>query len=348
MIILAVLIIGGGWFGLSKYNYAKHHEDTDDAQVSGDITSVSPRISGYVKEVRVKDNQLVKKGDTLLIIDDRDYRIKLEEAQAALQTAQSNLGTARASTSASHANIATSAASIGTINAQIEASRITLRRAEQDYERYANLIKDHSITQQQFEQAQAARDAARQQIQILEEQRRQAASQTNAVSEQSAATGSQINVAASAIRQREVDVKAAELNISYTVLTAPEDGMIDKVTVQPGQLLQTGQSLFGIVHLNHIWVTANFKETQLEKMRLGQKVEVVADAYKGHTFEGTVSSFAPLTGSQRSILPPDNASGNFVKTVQRVPVRIDFASMNDSLLRALRPGMNVNVDVHLD
>jgi membrane fusion protein (multidrug efflux system) len=153
LIILCLLIIFGAWFGISKYTYAQHHEGTDDAQVSADISPVIPRVAGYVKEVRVRDNQLVKKGDTLLVLDDRDYRIKLEEAEAALGTAQSNLNSARATTNASRANIATSAASIGTVDAQIEAAKINVWRTAQDYERYANLIKDHSITQQQYEQA---------------------------------------------------------------------------------------------------------------------------------------------------------------------------------------------------
>jgi membrane fusion protein (multidrug efflux system) len=348
MIILAVLVIGGGWFGISKYNYAKHHEDTDDAQVSADISPVIPRVAGYIQDVKVKDNQFVKKGDTLLVLDDRDYKLKVEAAEAALQNAQSNLNSATATTNASKANISTSAASIGTIDAQIEAAKVTLWRASQDYDRYANLIKDHSITQQQFEQASAAKQTAEKQLQILQQQKRQAAEQTNAVAAQSTATSQQIGVAGSAIKQRQVEVDAAKLNLSYTVVVAPEDGMVSKISVQPGQFVQAGQSLFSIVHSDKVWVIANFKETQLNKMREGQKVIVSVDAYKGHEFEATVGSFSPATGSTFALLPPDNASGNFVKVVQRLPVRIEFANTSDSLIKKLRPGMNVNVDVHLD
>src|SRR5215218_4172650 len=184
LIILIVLIIGGAWFGISKYTYAQHHEGTDDAQVSADISPVIPRVAGYVKEVKVKDNQLVKKGDTLLVLDDRDYGLKVEEAEAALGSAQSNLSSARATTNAARANIATSAASIGTVDAQIEAAKVNVWRTVQDYERYANLIKDHSITQQQYEQALAAKQTAEKQLRILEEQRNQASRQTNAVAVQ--------------------------------------------------------------------------------------------------------------------------------------------------------------------
>ncbi len=205
LIILCLLIIFGAWFGISKYTYAQHHEGTDDAQVSADISPVIPRVAGYVKEVRAKDNQLVKEGDTLLLLDDRDYQIKLKEAEAALAAAQSNLNSAKATTNASRANIATSAASIGTVDAQIEAAKINVWRTTQDYERYANLIKDHSITQQQYEQALAAKQTAERQLQILQEQRKQAAQQTNAVTAQSGATSQQIGMANAAIRQRQVE-----------------------------------------------------------------------------------------------------------------------------------------------
>ena len=348
LIILCLLIIFGAWFGISKYTYAQHHENTDDAQISADISPVIPRVAGYVKEVRVKDNQVVNKGDTLLVLDDRDYRLKLAEAEAALATAESNLNSAKATTTASRANIATTAASIGTVNAQIEAAKVNVWRTSQDYERYANLIKDHSITQQQFEQALAAKQTAERQLQILQEQKKQATQQTNAVTAQSGATSQQIGIANAAIRQRNVEVDAAKLNLSYTVITAPEDGMVSKITTQPGQVVQPGQSLFAIVHSDKVWVVANFKETQLDKMKVGQKVIVTADAFKKHKFEATVSSFSPATGSTFALLPPDNASGNFVKTVQRLPVKLDFINTSDSLLNQLRPGMNVEVDVHLD
>ena len=347
-IILVVLVLGGGAFGFSKYQHALHHEDTDDAQVSADISLVIPRIAGYVTGVRVRDNQLVKKGDTLVVLDDRDYQVKLEEAQAALLTAQSNLSSAKAFTNVARANIATSQASIGAIDAQIEAAKITVWRATQDYDRYANLIKDHSITQQQYEQALAAKQTAEKQLAIIEEQKKQASQQTNAVSVQSTATSQQIGVADATIRQRQVDINAAKLNLSYTVITAPQDGMVSKINIQPGQFLQAGQALFSVVHSESIWVVANFKETQLDKMKVGQKVIVKADAYDGHGFEAVLSSFAPATGSTFALLPPDNASGNFVKVVQRLPVKIEFTNANDSLVKKLRPGMNVLVDVHLD
>jgi membrane fusion protein (multidrug efflux system) len=347
-IILLLLILGGGWFGTTKYIHGQHHEETDDAQVEANISPVIPRVSGYVAEVRAKDNQRVHRGDTLLILDQKDLRLKVEQAEAALATAKSNLGVARTSSSAAQSNIAPVEASIGTIDAQIGAARINLTRANQDFERYANLIKDHSITQQQYEQALAAKQTAEKQVQILQEQRKQAASQTSAISSQSGATASQIKVASSVIKQRQVDVDEARLNLSYAIITAPADGLVSKVNVQPGQFLQAGQSLFSIVLNDDLWVVANFKETQFDKMRIGQKVIVHVDAFPGHDFEAKLASFSPATGARFALLPPDNASGNFVKVVQRLPVRIEFTQPNDPLVKQLRPGMNVDVDVHLD
>lgn len=347
-IILILLIVVGGWFGISKYIHAKHHEETDDAQIAANISPVIPRVSGYVKEVRVEDNQRVKKGDTLVILDDRDLQIRLEQAEAALATAKSNLSAAKASTSAASANIGTTKATVGTIDAQIDAAKVNVWRANQDFERYSNLIKDHSITQQQYEQALAAKQSAERQVAVLEQQRKEALQHTNAVTTQSSATGAQIEVASSVIKQRQAEVDDAKLNLSYAIITAPADGLVSKVNVQPGQFLQAGQSLFSIVLNNDLWVVANFKETQLNEMKVGQRVIVHVDAFPDHDFEAKVGSFAAATGASFAILPPDNATGNFVKVVQRVPVRIEFANPNDPYLKQLRAGLNVDVDVHLD
>ncbi len=347
IIVLILLVAGGGWFGISKYLYGLHHQDTDDAQVEANISPVIPRVAGFVNEVRVKDNQQVKKGDTLLILDDRDLVLKLQQAEAALATAQSNLGVAQATTNASRANIASTQAGISTADAQIDAAKVNVWRTTQDYDRYANLIKDHSITQQQYEQAIAAKQTAERQLQILVQQKNQVSQQTTAVSSQSNATSSQIGVASAIIKQRQVDVADAKLNLSYAVVIAPASGLVSKVNVQEGQYLQAGQSLFSIVLNQDVWVVANFKETQFEKMRIGQKVTVHVDAYPNHEFDASLTSFSPATGSRFALLPPDNASGNFVKVVQRLPVKIEFTNPADSLVKQLRPGMNVGVDVHL-
>lgn len=347
-IILGVLVVGGAIFGVSKYVHSLHHEETDDAQIDAHISPVIPRVSGYISKVLVSDNQSVKKGDTLLILDDRDLKIRLEQAEAALEAARSGLDVARATTTASEANVSSSQANIATVQAQIEAAQINVWRTSQDFKRYENLIKDHSITQQQYEQALAAKQTAERQLQILEEQKNAASRQTSAVASQSNVSSRQVSVANATIKQREADVENAKLNLSYTVISAPEDGMVSKISLQPGQFINAGQSLFSIVMDKNLWVTANFKETQVGKIRPGQKVVVQADAFPGHDFQAKVISFAPATGAKFALLPPDNASGNFVKVVQRIPVRIEFTDKKDEKLSWLRPGMNVNVDVHLN
>lgn len=348
VIVLAALVIVGGGFGITKYLHAQHHEETDDAQIDANISPVIPRVAGYISEVRVKDNQYVKKGDTLVILDNRDYQIKVDQAEAAVSAANSNLGVAQATTSAAKVGIATAQANVSTAEAQIEAAKVNVWRANQDYTRYANLIKDHSITQQQYDEALAAKQRAERQLQVLIEQKNAAARQTNAVVSQSNATGEQISVANAGIKQRQAELEAAKLNLSYTVITAPADGKVSKVGVQPGQFMQAGQTMFSIVLNDAVWVVANFKETQLNKMKIGQKVMVSVDALGGHEFEAKLTSFAPATGARFALLPPDNASGNFVKVVQRVPVKIEFVNSADPRLKDLRPGMNVDVDVHLD
>jgi len=347
IIVLALMVIVGGGYGIIKYLHAQHHEETDDAQIQANISPVIPRVGGYVKEVRVKDNQIVKKGDTLLILDDRDLALKVQQVEAALAIAYSNLSAAEATTSASKANINSVKSGISTADAQIEAAKVNVWRTKQDFSRYQNLIKDHSITQQQFEQAQAAKETAEKQLQILVQQKNQVAQQTNTVTSQSNATSSQIGVSNAIIKQRAVEVAEAKLNLSYTVIVAQDNGMVSEVNVQAGQLVQAGQSLFSIVLNTNLWVVANFKETQLTKMKIGQKVIVSIDAFPGHEFEAILTSFSPATGSQFALLPPDNASGNFVKVVQRLPVKIEFKNLSDPLLKDLKPGMNAVVDVNL-
>lgn len=347
IIALVILVLVGGTFGVTKYVHAQHHEETDDAQIDANISPVIPRIGGYVTEVRVKDNQKVRKGDTLVVLDNRNEQIQVAQAQATLAAAQSNLSVAEASTAASRANIGTYEANVSTAGAQIEAAKVTLRRATQDYDRYANLIKDHSITQQQFEQAEAAKETAERQLQVLQDQKNAATRQTYTASSQSNATAQQVSVANATIQQRQADLENAKLNLSYTVITAPEDGRVSKINVQVGQFLQAGQTLFNVVLDENPWVVANFKETQVSKMRIGQKVTVHVDAYPGHDFEAKLTSFSPATGSRFALLPPDNATGNFVKVVQRLPVKIEFTG-GDKYVGELRPGMNVDVDVHID
>ncbi|MFV0607334.1 MAG: HlyD family secretion protein [Niabella sp.] len=346
-IILAVMLALGAYLGITKYIHSKYHEETDDAQVEANLSPVISKISGYVNEVRVKDNQYVKKGDTLVILDQRDLKMALEQAEATLGIARSSLSSSIANTVATDKNVGTANAAVQIANAQIEAAKVNVWRTTEDLKRYANLINDHSITQQQYEQVLAAKQSADKQLQVLLAQQQQATAQTNVVKGQVAASSEQSGVAKANIRQSEVAVENAQLNLSYTYITAAESGYVSKVPLQTGQFIQAGAQLFSIVLDDSKWIIANFKETQVSHMVEGQKVIVKIDAFPKHEFPAKLTSFSPATGARFALLPPDNASGNFVKVVQRLPVKIEFDNPGDSLIKKLRAGMNAVVEVEL-
>ena len=347
--VLIGLVTLGVVYGGYKYNHSLSHETTDDAQVEQNMTPIIPRVTGFIEKIYVKDNQFVKKGDTLFVIDNSDYIVKVEEAKAALLAAQSSfevskadVGTAQSSVSVSDANAKTS------INS-IESAQIKLWRATNDFERFENLYKNKSITKQQYEQALAAKQEAESQLKMMKQQKNANDFQKNVAVTKTNVSQKQTSVAAANIERAKAALDAAMLNLKYTVVTAATNGQVSAVDLQPGQLIQPGQSLFYIINSEEVWVVANFKETQLNKMKLGQTVEIKADAFPGEKFEGTITSFSPATGSRFSLLPPDNATGNFVKTVQRLPVKISLTTNNaKDKINLLRSGMNVEVDVHLN
>ncbi|MDI1256197.1 MAG: HlyD family secretion protein [Flavobacterium sp.] len=345
ILIFAVLIILGGTYGGYKYIHSLSHETTDDAQIEKNMNPIIPRVSGYITKVYVKDNDFVKKGDTLFTIDNKDYLVKVEEAKANLAAAEGSYAASKADIGSAQAGVSVSDANIQSAGGSIETAKIRLKRATDDYERYNNLYKNHSITKQQFEQAEAAKLEAQSQLKILQDQQKATAFQKTVAASRTNVTSKQADVAAANIKRAQALLEAAELNLSYTCIIASIDGQLSKVSVQPGQFLQQGQSLFYIINNQEVWVIANFKETQLDKMAIGQKVTVRVDAYPDTDFEGAITSFSPATGARFSILPPDNATGNFVKTIQRLPVKI---SLNENeKTKTLRPGMNVDVDVHI-
>ena len=329
-IILGLVLVGALIFTVKEYVFLQSHEQTDDAQVDGDISPVIARVSGYVMEIRFKDNQYVHAGDTLVVLDDRDYKIKLDQAMAAQTAAQKNVA-------AQGAQIAESQSNIAVQKANIEQAQVRLWKATQDYDRYKNLYDDHAITKAQLDEvtadrdgAQAALDAAKSQVPVIDKR-------INTSREQTVATGAVID-------SRKADVEYAQLQLTYTVITAPASGIISKRNIQLGQLVQAGSPLFSVVH-EDIYITANFKETQLSDIRLGQKVDIRVDAFDKQVIPGTIESFSGATGAKFSLLPPDNATGNFVKVVQRVPVRIHIDA-DSSVLIKMRPGMSVDVTVH--
>jgi membrane fusion protein, multidrug efflux system len=329
-IILGLVLVGALIFTIKEYVFLQSHEQTDDAQVDGDISPVIARVSGYVMEIRFKDNQYVHAGDTLVVLDDRDYKIKLDQAIAAQTAAQKNVA-------AQGAQIAESQSNIAVQKANIEQAQVRLWKATQDYDRYKNLYDDHAITKAQLDEvtadrdgAQAGLDAAKSQVPVIDKR-------INTSREQTVATGAVID-------SRKADVEYAQLQLTYTVITAPASGIISKRNIQLGQLVQAGSPLFSVVH-DDIYITANFKETQLSDIRLGQKVDIRVDAFDKQVIPGTIESFSGATGAKFSLLPPDNATGNFVKVVQRIPVRVHIDA-DTSVLNKMRPGMSVDVTVH--
>lgn len=348
ILIFTVLIILGTTYGVYKYVHSLSHEETDDAQIEKNMNPIIPRVTGYVTKVYVKDNQFVKKGDTLFTLDNKDYLVRVADAEAAIIAAEGSYAAAKADIGSALANISVSESNVKSAGGNIESAKIRLTRATNDYERYNNLYKNRSITKQQFEQAEALKLEAESQLRILQQQEKASNYQKSVIIAKSNVSNKQTEVAAANINRAKAALDAAQLNLNYTVVTASIDGQVSKINIQPGQLVQPGQSLFYIINNEEVWVIANFKETQLNKMVIGQKVTLKVDAFPDTEFEGTLTSFSPATGSRFSLLPPDNATGNFVKTIQRLPVKISLDPNNDAKkVSLLRPGMNVDVDVHL-
>ncbi len=329
-IILGIILLGGAFFGVKEYIYYGKHVDTDDAQIDGNISPVVTRVGGYVDSIYFEENTHVNKGQMLVKIDPRDYQVKLEQAKAAQVGASAGVNVGESQIYANAANSAVAKANVASAAARLD-------KVEKDYQRYANLIKDGSITQQQFDQAKSDLEVAQANYHASQDQYK-------AAEEQVGTTRDELKVTNTGVNQKQVDVDFAKLQLSYTDIEAPASGITSKKNVQLGQLVQAGQTLFSIVNDNSLFITANFKETQLDKIHDGQKVDIDIDAYPELKVQGTVYNFAPATGAKFSLLPPDNATGNYVKVVQRVPVKIKINAGKD-IMDKLRPGMSVSVSV---
>lgn len=331
VIALAILVIGA-----QRYLFGRTHVTTDNAQVDGRLTPVLARTAGFVAEVAVDDNQEVTAGDTLLVLDDRDLRSRLAQAEAELAAvlttvaSDGRVGRAVAEAAAARATAAAAAA-------QVEQARAAVQKASADLERISSLAARNIISQQQLDAARAASDAANAQL---------IAAERNAVAAQSQSTAAEADVGSADARVAAARAARDQvaLQLSYTRITVPVSGVISKRSVEVGQYVQAGQPLMTVVPVSDVWVTANLKETELYGVQPGEEVEVRVDAYPGVAFHGTVESISPATGAKFSLLPPDNATGNFTKVIQRVPVRIriDGEPHTD---QPLRPGMSAEVTI---
>src|SRR6202140_1883443 len=377
VVIAIIILLIAGFFA---YRYFTSYESTDDAQVDGHVNSVSARISGPVLKLNVLDNQYVQAGTGLVEIDPADYQVAYERAKADFEDAQAaaaaagvNVPITSVSTtsqmSSSEADVASARAGIAAARQQFAAAKAQLDQAEannvkaqNDLGRYKQLVDKQEISQQQYDQAvaaaaasaaavQAARalaDAA--QSQVTEAQGKLAQAEANWRNAQTAPKQMQVirSRAASAeaeAQRKKADLDQAQLNLQYTKIVAPVAGVVSGRTVEVGQNVAPGQELMKIIPLNDVWITANFKETQLRNMKVGQAVNLEVDA-NGRKYRGKVDSIAGASGSRFSLLPPENATGNYVKVVQRIPVRIDLAP-GQNINHRLVPGMSVEPTVWL-
>ena len=325
-VCIVIAFIGITWTIRYFWRYFDY-EITNDAYIDQYIAPINIRVAGYIQEVRFREHQFVHKGDTLLILDNREYKIHVKEAEAALLDAQG-------SKDVLHSGIQTSEANIAVQEANIAEARAKLWQSEQDYHRYARLLKEESVAEQQFEQVKATYEAAKARYQALVEQREAV------VSQHAEETKKQTSAEANILR-KEADLDLAELNLSYTVITAPYDGYMGRRTLEPGQYVSAGQTISYLVRNKDKWITANYRETQISNIFIGQEVRIRVDAISGKVFSGRVTAISEATGSKYSLVPTDNSAGNFVKVQQRIPVRIDLEGVIEKDMAQLRAGMMV-------
>lgn len=332
--VVAVTLVAAAVTVVWNMLRSSDYEATDDAQVEQYMAPVNVRSAGYIKEIRFKEHQYVKKGDTLVIIDPREYQIAVKVAEATLMEARNGMG----SLSASQQTVTSSA---GAIDAQIEEARIRVRKLTEDYARFLKLLEQKATTPMVVEEYRTNLEMAKVRVQALESQRNAARSQVQEVGQK------RTNVEA-AILKAEAALEKARLDLSYCVITAPSDGYLGRRTIEEGQLVGTGQTVTTIISGTSKWVVANFKETQVERLRVGQRVIISVDAFKDKEFTGTVSAISSATGSKYSMVPTDNSAGNFVKIQQRVPVRIDFEGLTDEINKRLAAGMMCEIKVKVE
>jgi membrane fusion protein (multidrug efflux system) len=375
-----VVAVAGGYFAWNAFRY----EDTDDAQIDGHVMQLSTRINGQIKDVYVVEGQLVHAGEVLVTVDSQDYKIAEAQAQANLAdalatsasyhwkvpitsvTVQSNLDSAKTGVSNAEAGFDAAEQNYESAKAVLAQAEANAAKSDADLERYKQLVAKEDISRQQYDQAvatatanraavvsaQAGVHAAEQLVQQAQGKVLQAKNDLQTAEtapQQISLTRANAQAADAQALQRRAQLAQAEMNLSYTVILSPVTGIVGKRSVEVGQNVSIGQELVDVVPLDDVWVTANFKETQLAHMRPGQRVEVKVDAY-GRTWEGRVTNLGGGTGSIFSLLPPENATGNYVKVVQRVPVRIDFDRPVGQQFNAealLKPGLSVEPEVRV-
>jgi membrane fusion protein (multidrug efflux system) len=320
------------------------HEKTDNAQLDGNIVPVRASVAGYVTDVRFTDNQHVHKGDTLATIRTDDYAAMVAQAEAALANAKAGLEAAKAGLTMAGQNANASSLTSMAAQESVSTAETRLWKAQQDMARVNAMAKDNAATAQQVDAMKAEVDVAKAQVEMAKKQTSAAQAQASGSRTHAKAQEAQIALAQATVAQREAELKLAQIRLGNTAIVAPFDAVISKKSVEPGQFISVGAPICAAVDEKDIWVTANFKETQLSDMRPGQPVKVEVDAYPDLDLTGHVASLSGATGARFSLLPPDNSTGNFVKVTQRLSVRIDLDPAQDST-ELLAPGLSVTVHV---
>lgn len=331
-IAACILLIGAIAWVCEKFIHLGNVEFTENAQVKQHIVPINSRVQGFIKDIRFDEYTKVSKGDTLAIIEDTEFRYMVAQAEA-------NLANARTGKDAMHNVISTTNTNLSVTEASIEEARILFENAERNYKRFDTLFKQNAVTKQQYDDMHTAYSAAKARYEML---KRQKESVQSVEKEQNTRLGQND----AGIKLAETALELARLNLSYTIILAPCDGITGRKNIQIGQLIQPGQTILDIVNSEDKWVIANYKETQTTNIKIGQEVEIEVDAVPDYKFKGIVTSISRATGASFSLLPQDNSSGNFVKIEQRIPIRIDFTEDNDTeVMERVSAGMNVECKV---
>lgn len=340
-VLIVLLLIGAALYVASRFHHGSDVEYTDDAQVQRHITPINTRVQGFIKEIRFEEYQHVHKGDTLVIIEDAEYRLRLAQAMAGLKGTRTGSDVITAGMQTTSGNVTAVAANESVAAASIEEARVDMENARTDFNRYAELLKQEAVTQQQYDDAKARYDAAQARYNAAQARLAQSQAATQATGLVKHEQKQRLTQNASNVSVAEEAINLARLNLSYTVIVATADGVMGRKDIHEGQLVQPGQQLASIVDDQLVWVIANYRETQLPNIAVGKTVTIKADAIPDVEYQGVVESLSPATGSAYSHVAADNATGNFVKMEQRVPVRIAIKRERGTDLSLLRAGLNV-------
>ena len=346
-LVVLVMVLGGLFWVVKSYFNFGNDKYTNAAQVESFINPINTRVSAYIKEIRFVEHQPVKKGDTLLILDNREILTQVGQAEAAYMAALASKNVTSQSVNTASNNVNTVGANVQAASAGIKAAKARLWNAEQNFKRYQNLLKDEAVTRQQFDQIKTEYESQKAQLEVQIAQL-QSVVNTKRSSELTVnEVKSRIGMNDAEIKRAENALEMAKLNLSYTVITAPHDGIMGRRSVNVGQLLNPSQQVATIVDINNVWITANYRENQMENVKIGGLAKVTVDALGGKEFEGKITAISGATGARYSAVPVDNSTGNFVKVQQRIPVRIEFTDKNKiEDLKQLRAGMNVQVTIN--